>query len=300
MKSVAVLGAGGLLGHKICQLLSDRPVVGLVRKPAKAYRDFDEVFADVRLVDGVDALDADRLRAALRELGPDWVVNCIGLVKQLEEAADPLLAVALNALLPHRLARLCGEIGARLIHISTDCVFDGARGAYREGDPPDAPDLYGRSKALGETLPSQAAAVTLRTSFIGRELSRHPHGLVEWLLAQQGGVIDGYDRVIYSGLTSLELARVVRRVIDSPTPLTGVFHVASAPISKYDLLMLIRRIYGLEVEVRRSAEPVSDRSLVMEAFPRATGYAAPGWPEMIQRMCDDPTPYDEWRARSGA
>jgi dTDP-4-dehydrorhamnose reductase len=300
MKSVAVLGAGGMLGHKVCQLLRGRQVVGLVRKRARDYQTFGDVFTDIHLLGGVDVLDGDRLEAAIRELEPGFVVNCVGLVKQLEEAEDPLLAVAVNALLPHRLARLCDEIGARLIQVSTDCVFDGARGDYRESDPTDARDLYGRSKALGETLPSQTAAVTLRTSFIGRELASRTHGLIEWFLAQRGRAVDGYARVIYSGLTSLELAAVIRRVIDARAPLAGVHHVASQPISKYDLLMLVRQIYRLEVEVRRSDEPVSNRSLVMEALPRATGYVAPSWPEMIQEMHDDPTPYDEWRGAGGA
>lgn len=286
-----ILGAAGMLGHKVCQAFADDDCVGLVRRPAAAYAAARGVFDGVALAGGVDALDATALEEALRELAPEVIVNCVGVVKQLESAEDPFLAVSLNSLLPHRLARLCGESGARLVHVSTDCVFDGARGGYRESDRPDAIDLYGRSKALGETTAGQPGAVTLRTSFVGRELGRPTHGLLEWLLAHAGGVVDGWARAIYSGLTSLELARVIRRVVDRHAGLTGVYHVGGAPISKYDLLGVMVETYGLELEIRRTVEPVIDRSLVSERFERATGYRAPSWNEMIREMFDDPTPY---------
>ncbi len=296
MSRVVALGAGGMLGHKVCQQLRGHEVIGLVRRDPAGYERFPEVFDGVTLVGGVDAAEGERLERTLRELDPDFVVNCVGLVKQLDAAADPYLAVAINALLPHRLTRLCAAIGARLIHISTDCVFDGRRGSYRETDPADATDLYGRSKALGETVAGEGAAVTLRTSFVGRELKASTHGLVEWFLAQDGGAVDGFARVIYSGLTSLELAAVIRRVIERGEALSGTYHVAGEPISKYDLLMLVREVYGLDVEVRRAEEPVSDRSLVMSAFREATGYSAPPWSELIRRMHADPTPYGAWRS----
>ena len=296
MSKILVLGAGGMLGHKVCQGLGGHDVVGTLRGPAAALDAFPEAFGGVRLRGGLDVLDDRALAAAFEEEAPEAVVNCVGLVKQHREADDAYLAVALNALLPHRLARLCARHRARLVHISTDCVFSGDRGAYREADATDARDLYGRSKALGETGPG-AAAVTLRTSFIGRELKPPTHGLVEWFLAQRGGAVDGFARVIYSGLTSLELAGVVRLVVERGAGLSGVVHVASEPISKYDLLMLVGEIYGLDVEVRRAEAPVCDRSMVMGALTEATGYSCPGWSEMITAMRDDPTPYDAWARR---
>ncbi len=184
MSKILVLGAGGMLGHKLCQRLPRQRVVGLVRGAADTLREaFPDIYRDLSMIGGVDVLDGDRLGQAGGDSRPEVVVNCIGIVKQLDEAHDPYLSVAINSLLPHRLARLCGRLGARLIHISTDCVFDGRRGAYRESDPSDARDLYGRSKALGETTATQAA-LTLRTSFIGRELKARSHGLVEWLPRQ--------------------------------------------------------------------------------------------------------------------
>jgi len=281
-----------MLGHKVCQAFAGHERLGLIRGSAARCDAHSPVFDGVELVDGVDVLDGEALERVLRRLAPEAIVNCVGLVKQHEAAEDPYLAVSLNSLLPHRLARLGEEIGARLVHISTDCVFDGGRGGYRETDRCDATDLYGRSKALGETTAGQGSAVTLRTSFIGRELGDSPHGLLEWLLRRDGGVVNGFARSIYSGLTSVELAAVIRRVVERHPELTGVYQVGGAPISKYDLLRLIGEIYGLEIEIRRTEEPVIDRSLVSEALRRATGYEAPSWREMIRMTFEDPTPYD--------
>lgn len=292
MSRVAVLGAGGMLGHKVCQRLRGE-AIGLVRQPEGAYRDLGGIFDEVDLVGGVDVLAGESLERALDRLQPTAIVNCVGLVKQLEEAVDPYLAVAINSLLPHRLARFCGQANARLIHISTDCVFSGRTGGYRESDPHDVDDLYGRSKSLGETLPSERRAVTLRTSFIGRELGSSTHGLIEWFLAQNRGDVNGFERVIYSGLTSLELADVIARVLAEAPEVHGVYHVASEPISKYDLLMLVREVYGLDITVRSAQEPVCDRSLSPAAFRSATGYEAPSWSAMIRSMYEDATPYDE-------
>lgn len=297
MTRIVVLGAGGMLGHKVCQRLREHDVTGVVRKSASAYKAFREIFDRVSLVGNVDVLKDGQLESVLLDMNPQIVVNCVGVVKQLPEAEDALLSVATNALLPHRLARLCEKIGARLIHISTDCVFGGCRGSYRESDPTDARDLYGRSKALGETILNEEAAVTLRTSFIGRELKSEKHGLVEWFLARDGGGVEGFANVIYSGLTSIELADVIHHLVERRPDLRGVYQVASAPISKYHLLLLIRRVYDLDIEVRRAVEPVCDRSLVMEAFSEATGYRAPTWEEMIQQMYQDHTPYGAWRSR---
>ena len=300
MGRIAVLGAAGMLGHKVCQALTGHERFGLVRRPAARYAEYHELFDGVELVGGIDALDGDSLERAVRRLAPTAIVNCVGIVKQLEAAEDPYLAVSINSLLPHRLARLAAALGSRLVHISTDCVFDGSRGAYRETDRWNAADLYGRSKALGETTATQTAAVTLRTSFIGRELGQPTHGLVEWLLGQRGGAVNGFVRSIYSGLTSLELAAVIRRVVERHPELSGVYQVGGPAISKYDLLRLIGEIYGLDVEIRRAEEPLIDRSLVSEAFRQATGYAAPSWREMIRAMFDDPTPYDAPVAMPGA
>jgi dTDP-4-dehydrorhamnose reductase len=208
------------------------------------------------------------------------VINCIGLVKQLAEADDPLLALPINAMLPHRLARLCDVASARLVHVSTDCVFSGARGNYIEGDSPDAQDLYGRSKLLGEV--DYPHAVTLRTSIIGHELSS-ANGLVGWFLAQQGRV-SGYRRAVFSGLPTIELARVIRDHVLPRPALRGTYHVSASPINKFDLLKLVARTYGKEIEIVEDDAVLIDRSLDSTRFRTETGYAPDDWPALVARM----------------
>lgn len=278
---VLVLGVTGMLGHVVFRLLGQSPgieVVGAARA-GDAARWFREPLRD-RVRTGVDALSDDALGALLGRERPDAVINCVGVVKQLAQAEDPLVSIPVNALLPHRLARLCGQSGARLVHVSTDCVFSGARGAYREDDLPDATDLYGRSKLLGEV--GGPHAVTLRTSIVGPELAG-AHGLVAWFLSQPGPV-RGWTRAVFSGLPTVELAAVIRdRVLPDPG-LAGLYHVAAAPIAKHDLLVLVARRWGRAVEIVPDDRVAIDRSLDGTRFEAATGWRAPPWPELVARM----------------
>lgn len=280
---IVVLGASGMLGHVMFRQLGARAgwrVFGTVRRDAPR----DAFSGDAALLGGIDADSHDSLVAMMTAARPDVVVNCIGIVKQAAAARDALKAIPTNALLPHRLARLCELAGARLVHFGTDCVFSGRRGPYREGDPPDPVDLYGRSKLLGEV--EARHAVTLRTSIIGRELAG-ARGLVEWFLSSRG-TVKGYRRAVFSGLTTDELARVVADFVIPNPYLHGVYHVSSEPISKHDLLQLLRTAYGHDVQIEPDDEIVLDRSLDSRRFRAATGYPAPAWPEMIARMreCD--------------
>ncbi len=296
MPTTLIIGATGMLGHKLCQLLPGlgHEVVGTVRRDAGAVRArYPQVYAQTRFIEAIDATDDATLERAVREARPDAIVNCVGVVKQLREAHNALLSVRLNSYLPHRLAALAEEHGARLVHISTDCVFDGTKGLYTEADRSDATDLYGKSKHLGETLPDESSAITLRTSIIGRELRQPTHGLVEWFLTQRGGRCKGFAGAIYSGFTTHELARIIDRVLRGPAR-SGLYHVASEPINKYDLLCLIRDTLGLDVTIDRDEQFQCDRSLAMDRFAAGTGYAAPTWPAMIEELRDDPTPYDAW------
>jgi dTDP-4-dehydrorhamnose reductase len=211
---------------------------------------------------------------------PHVVINCIGLIKQLAEADDPLSAIPINALLPHRLARLCDVAGARLVHMSTDCVFAGTKGMYTEADMSDAKDLYGRSKYLGEV--DYPHAITLRTSIIGHELSG-AHSLVGWFLAQQGSV-RGFRRAIFSGLPTVELARVIRDHVIPHPELRGLYHVSAEPINKFDLLTLVARAYGKTIDITPDDKLAIDRSLDSSRFRQATGYQPEPWPELVRRM----------------
>jgi dTDP-4-dehydrorhamnose reductase len=226
---------------------------------------------------------------------PEVVVNCIGVVKQDAAAKDPLTSIEVNALFPHRLAKACAEIGSRLIHLSTDCVFSGQRGNYSVSDPADATDLYGRTKLLGEV--DYDHCLTLRTSMIGRELVGS-HGLVEWFLSQQGKVVRGYQKAVFSGFTTGTLAAAIADVISDHHELKGIWHFASEPINKFALLGLIKEGFGLKIEIEPDETFVCDRSLNGDAFRQATGYVAPSWSEMVEAMVRDTTPYEEIRRRS--
>lgn len=279
---ILVLGANGMLGHVVVRRLAEDPlyeVVGTVR--GDATRSHVATPGETRIIGDIDAERPDALVMAFTEARPEVVINCIGLVKQLADAQDPLRAIPINAVLPHRLAGLCRAIKARLVHISTDCVFTGNKGHYVETDAPDARDLYGRSKLLGEV--DYPHAITLRTSIIGPELTGN-HGLLGWFLSQAGGPVPGYRRAVFSGLPTVELAGVIREYVLPRADLHGLYHVASSAISKFELLGLIATAYARDVEVLPEDEPVIDRSLDGRRFEYATGYAAPSWPELVRRM----------------
>jgi dTDP-4-dehydrorhamnose reductase len=214
----------------------------------------------------------------------------------LAAAKDPVLSLTINSLLPHRLQRLAIAEGARLIHISTDCVFNGRTGMYTEDDPSDATDLYGRTKFLGET--SGPGALTLRTSIIGRELST-ASGLVEWFLLHRGGRVEGYTRAIYTGFTTDAMSRLLQSVLLEHPSLEGTLQVSSDPINKYDLLRLLDRAYRTVTDIVPSDAVQIDRSLDSSRFRAMTGFVPPSWADMVDRMAADPTPYDAWhRART--
>ena len=278
---VLVIGASGMLGNAVLRLFAEDDtldVTGSARSAGFLARLPESLRP--RIVIGVDVDNADSLARLFATARPDVVINCVGLVKQLAEADDPLAAIPINALLPHRLARLCDVAGARLVHVSTDCVFSGRTGGYTEADAPDATDLYGRSKLMGEV--DYPHAITLRTSIIGHELGS-AHGLVGWFLAQEGA-IKGFTRAIFSGLPTVELARVIRDHVLPHPELHGLYHVSAAPIAKFDLLNLVARAYDRSTQIAPDDRLVIDRSLDSSRFRAATGYAPPDWTELIRRM----------------
>jgi dTDP-4-dehydrorhamnose reductase len=288
-----VLGGSGMLGHKLCQVAAETMEVQATfrREPDPS---LVKLLASVGRVHPVMAETFATVEAALDRVRPDVAVNCIGIVKQLEAGKDPVACLTVNALFPHLLARACRDRGIRMITISTDCVFSGRAGHYREDDVTDVDDLYGRTKALGEV--NGANCLTLRTSMIGREGSG-AHGLVEWFLAQSGRSICGFKRAIFSGLTTLELSRLLVRIVREWPALEGLYQVASQPLSKYDLLQLIKAAYRVDVRIEPDDTFVCDRSLDGSRFRAATGYVAPSWERMIQAMSGDATPYEEIRRR---
>lgn len=278
---VLVLGASGMLGNAMLRWFAAsgaHEAWGSVRSVAA-----QSLLAPTlreHVIVGVDVESTDNLARLFGQVRPNVVINCIGLVKQLAEAQDPLSAITINALLPHRLAHLCAAACARLVHISTDCVFAGTKGMYVEDDFADACDLYGRSKYLGEV--DYPHAVTLRTSIIGHELAGS-HGLVGWFLSQPGPV-KGFTRAIFSGLPTVELAKVVGNHVLPRPDLRGLYHVSVAAIAKYDLLKLVALAYGKNTTITPDDRLVIDRSLDSRRFRELTGYVPPTWVQLVRSM----------------
>jgi len=280
-KRVLVIGASGMLGNAVFRLFSQSPgyvAFGSVRSSATRRLLPDDLQANV--ITGVDVENIDSLIGLFRIARPNVVINCVGLVKQLAEADDPLAVIPINALLPHRLARLCEVAEARFVHLSTDCVFSGAKGMYTEAEAADAMDLYGRSKHMGEV--DYPHAITLRTSIIGHELDG-ARSLVGWFLAQEGSV-KGFKRAIFSGLPTVEVARVIRDHVIPHPELYGLYHLSAAPINKFDLLTLVSEIYGKPTVITPDEQLVIDRSLDSSRFRKATGFTPKPWPELISSM----------------
>lgn len=292
---ILVLGGAGMLGHRMVQTLSARfpDTWCTVREPAgDPLLERVELLRGERVLPGVDVADLDRVDGLLGELRPDVVVNCVGVIKQRGAAKEAIPSITINSLLPHRLAAAAARHGGRVVHFSTDCVFSGARGDYREDDVADATDLYGRSKLLGEVADENA--LTLRTSIIGREL-RHHRSLLDWFLAQRGRTIHGYTRTFWSGVTTPYLSRLVLELIERFPGLSGLWQVAGRKIAKHDLLVALRAAYGIDdIEIVPDDRAVLDRSLVDERFRAETGIETPGWEVLLPELAADPTPYHRW------
>lgn len=277
---ILILGGDGMLGHQLMTYLQPRHDVKVtLRQDIAAYNQY-ELFNCENSYDGIDVRSFERLVEVMADFRPEAVVNAVGIVKQRPDAKESIPSLEINALLPHRLAVLCKGVGARFIHLSTDCVFSGKKGRYLESDPSDAEDLYGKTKYLGEVHDSNC--LTLRTSIIGRELSRHK-SLLDWFLAQRG-TVKGFTNAIYSGFTTIEMSRIIERMLLVFPDASGVYQVSSEPINKYDLLLLFREKLGHDVEIIADSIFRCDRSLDSARFRREFNYAPPSWPAMIEEL----------------
>ena len=275
---VLVLGATGMLGHEACRVLAEHyeEVHATARDTERARR--LGVTAELH---SFDATRPEGIEALLDRVRPAVLLNCIGIVKQLEAASLPIPSIEINSLFPHRLAACCAASAVRLIHVSTDCVFSGRLeppGRYTELDVPDPVDLYGRSKLLGEL--SSDEGLTLRTSIIGWELERAT-GLLEWLASQAGRPIRGFANAWFSGLTTRALSALVAQLIAEHPELTGLHHVSAAPISKLDLVSRLNDVLGLNCEIESVDEPRINRALDATRFRDATGLSIPSWQAML-------------------
>jgi dTDP-4-dehydrorhamnose reductase len=268
---ILVLGGDGMLGHELYRELRDHHETRVTQRRASA---------EPHVFSGVEVRGSNLIEEVIAQFRPGAVVNCIGIVKQRPESEEAIASIEVNALLPHRLAIACRAAGARLVQLSTDCVFSGAKGGYREEDIPDPVDVYGRSKLLGEV--TGEGALTLRTSMIGLGLYRKT-SLVDWFVAQKGRV-QGYRKAVFSGLTTREISRVIRMVLEGHPQAWGLYHLSAEPIDKYALLVKLRERLGKSIEIVPVDEPRIDRSLDSTRFRRVFAYRPPAWDAMLEEL----------------
>jgi dTDP-4-dehydrorhamnose reductase len=285
---ILILGGNGMLGHKLCGLLAARMELWA------AFRNVPQhgFLPAERLITQIAAEDALRVREVIDKIKPDAVVNAVGIVKQRDEAKQAVSSIQVNALFPHILADLCLERGIRVIHISTDCVFSGSRGNYTEIDNPDPVDLYGRSKLLGEL--NRPGTLTLRTSIIGWQLNTFT-SLLSWFALQRGKRIKGYRKAIYSGISTKVLSQLIGDILLTRPDLTGIYQVASEPISKFDLLMQLRDLMEWkDIIIEPDESFFCDRSLSSAHFGSATGWRAPAWNAMLKDLVAEWPDYQKY------
>lgn len=283
---VLVLGSTGMLGSAIFRVLHADPameVFGTMREPSGVMYFAPELRSS--LIPNIQVESEAGILTAFSTCKPDIVINCIGIIKQLPSSKDYIECLSINSTLPHRLAKFCSIVGARFVHFSTDCVFSGAKGQYREDDYPDADDLYGRTKLLGEV--SCENAVTLRTSIIGHELASS-RSLLEWFLSQYGEV-KGFRKAVFSGIPTIEIARILKTFVIPNNRLSGLYHLSVEPINKFELLSLVAQVYSKDIRIIAEESFVIDRSLNSDRFQMATGFKPKKWRELITEMHSDQT-----------
>ena len=279
---ILILGGDGMLGHQLMKWLQPRHDVRVtLRQDFSVYTKYG-LFVEENAYAAIDVRVCGRLIEVLADFQPEAVINCVGIVKQQPTSKESIPSLEINALLPHRLSLLCRGIGARFVHLSTDCVFSGKKGNYQENDLSDAQDLYGKTKFLGEVHDENS--LILRTSIIGRELTRKK-SLLEWFLAQKGP-IKGFSNAIYTGFTTLEMSRIIEIMLVKHPTASGIYQVSSDPINKYEILLLFRDILGHAIKILPEESFCCDRSLDSTRFRREFSYTPPTWATMIEELRD--------------
>jgi len=283
--NILVFGASGMLGHMLVRVLTPHHnVMGTTSSPYDGTSPLSRILKRDYWLDSVDVRNWESVESAIGASTPAVVINCVGVIKQKMDASTTTDAILINSLVPHKLAQLCDLGGIRLIHFSTDCVFEGTPGLKYVSDTPNATDLYGTTKRLGEITYGQS--LTLRTGFVGRQLSGS-EGLFEWVRSQKGGAVNGFKNAIYSGLTTMALSRVVRQIIENHPTLAGLHQVASAPINKFDLITKLNNRLNLGLTITADTNFMCDRSLDGTSFSSMTGIHIPSWDDMLDEFAAD-------------
>jgi len=279
---ILILGSTGLLGNTFTKYFFDKEdfqTFAAVRNYSKI-KFFNKKYHE-RFVHIENILDYKTTEKTIKNIKPDILINCLGITKKnISSSNNSEEFISINSLLPYRLQKICADLGSRLIHFSTDCIFSGNKGLYSENDNPDPIDLYGRSKLLGEL--NFENTLTIRKSVIGHELISK-NGLLEWFLFQNQ-FVEGYKNAIFSGTTVLELAILIENYIIPRNDLKGIINIPGQSISKFDLLRTIADIYNKKIDIIPNELIKLDRSLDGSKFNKLTGYHPKPWPLLIKAM----------------
>jgi dTDP-4-dehydrorhamnose reductase len=282
-----ILGGSGMVGHTLIKQLSAKHEVFTIlrdKMDLQSSKFFEKILKKDRCVLIDDINQYENLNIIIKQISPDIIINCIGVIKQRNDIKNTLNMIRINSLLPHILNDICHTNKIKLIHLSTDCVFSGNKGNYKESDNPDPIDKYGESKLLGEI--NEGSSLTIRTSFIGPELF-NKKSLFEWIKSQKNTEIDGFENAIYSGLTTLTFAQVIENIIDKHLDLSGVWQVSSDSISKFELIKMINQKFNLNIKINRNSSFQCNRSLNSSKFKKKTAIKIPSWESMINNLYND-------------
>ena len=276
---ILILGADGMIGHKIAQSLEDFELILASRKSIS--------LKSIGIIKGkmvLHNLITDSLDLLLDSTTPDIIINCAGITTRRGVEDNIVNTGLLNSELPHKLDSWANLNSKKLIHFSTDCVFSGNRGNYLDNDFADADDIYGKSKALGEV--DSPNTLTLRCSMIGRELYNFTE-LFEWLLKNKNKKIEGYSNTFYSGITTVRMGIILNQILKKNLNLSGIYNISSTPISKFDLLIKLSNAFNLNVEVKQNTNNKSNKVLISEKFTEITGIYPPNWDDLISEFKED-------------
>ncbi|CAN5544173.1 NAD(P)-dependent oxidoreductase [soil metagenome] len=289
---ILIIGGSGMLGHKLVQIFKEKfDVWTTIKSDFNKYKKFG-ILDKKKTIENLNVENLKSVEKVINKIRPDVIINAVGIIKQIQTSQDVVKTLTINSIFPHNLAIIAEKNQARLINISTDCVFNGKKGNYEETDLSDAVDLYGKSKNLGEVEGKNC--LTLRTSIIGREL-KTSHSLIEWFLSNQGKKVKGFINAVYSGFPTIVFADILADLLVNHKNLDGIYHLSSQPINKFELLKLIRSAYKADIEIEPFAEFKIDRSLDSTKLRRKIGFEPISWKKMIEVMANDPTPYKDWK-----
>tara|TARA_B100001109_G_C18862091_1_gene474594 strand:- start:2012 stop:2881 length:870 start_codon:yes stop_codon:yes gene_type:complete len=277
---ILILGADGMIGHKIAQSLNnDFELILSSRKNISP--------SSIGIKDGnmlLHDLTNNSIDSFLNKTFPDLIINCAGITTRRGIEDNIQNTIFLNSHLPHKLDNWANLNSKKLIHFSTDCVFSGNRGDYLDNDFADAEDIYGKTKAAGEV--NTPNTLTLRCSMIGRELYNFTE-LFEWLVENKNKNIDGYSKVLYSGITTVRMGKIISKIIKQNFNLTGIYNISSIPISKFQLLHKLSNAFDLNVDITENKNIKSNKVLISKKFTEITGIKTPDWDDLITEFVED-------------